>query len=68
MMTVSTPAARQHTAPSHTSDEVRRTFAKVTLRIIPFLFVCYVFAYLDRVNIGFAALQMKQDLAFSDAV
>ena len=68
MMTVSTPAARQQAAPLHTSDEVRRTFAKVTLRIIPFLFVCYVFAYLDRVNIGFAALQMKQDLAFSDAV
>jgi D-galactonate transporter len=40
----------------------------VTRRIIPFLFICYVFAYLDRVNIGFAALQMKGDLGFSDAV
>ncbi|WP_423200411.1 Tartrate transporter [Cupriavidus sp. H19C3] len=68
MTTVSTPDARQRAVPSHAGDEVRRTYAKVTLRIIPFLFICYVFAYLDRVNIGFAALQMKQDLSFSDAV
>ncbi len=68
MTTLSTSAARAGSAPVHTSDEVRRAHSKVTWRIIPFLFVCYVFAYLDRVNIGFAALQMKQDLGFSDAV
>lgn len=38
------------------------------MKLIPFLFVCYVFAYLDRVNIGFAALHIKQDLGFSEAV
>lgn len=44
------------------------TYRKITLRLIPFLFICYVFAYLDRVNIGFAAIHIKQDLGFSDAV
>ena len=39
-----------------------RSYAKVTLRLLPFLFVCYVFAYLDRVNVGFAKLQMLNDL------
>ncbi len=68
MKTVSTSAALPGTAPAHTHNEVQLAFSKVTWRIIPFLFICYVFAYLDRVNIGFAALQMKQDLSFSDAV
>ena len=38
---------------------------KTMLRILPFLFICYVVAYLDRVNIGFAALEMNADLALS---
>ena len=44
------------------------TYAKVTLRLIPFLFICYVAAYLDRVNVGFAKLQMLSDLKFSETV
>jgi D-galactonate transporter len=44
------------------------TYAKVTWRLIPFLFVCYVVAYLDRVNVGFAKLQMLNDLKFSETV
>lgn len=43
-------------------------YRKATLRIIPFLFVCYFFAYLDRVNVGFAKLHMLSDLQFSEAV
>ncbi|MDB6149870.1 MAG: proP [Chthoniobacter sp.] len=43
-------------------------YRKVTWRIVPFLFVCYIAAYLDRVNVGFAKLQMQADLAFSDTV
>ena len=35
------------------------------LRILPFVFICYVVAYLDRVNIGFAALEMNADLVLS---
>jgi MFS family permease len=46
----------------------RATYGKVTLRLIPFLFICYVAAYLDRVNVGFAKLQMLNDLKFSDTV
>jgi len=45
-----------------------RTYRKVTWRLIPFLFSCYVLAYLDRVNIGFAKLQMLNDLKLSDTV
>ena len=33
---------------------------------MPFLFLCYILAYLDRVNVGFARLQMQADLGFSD--
>jgi hypothetical protein len=39
--------------------------AKATARLIPFLL--YIVAFLDRVNVGFAALQMNEDLGFSDA-
>jgi MFS family permease len=44
----------------------RGVYRKVTRRIMPFLFLCYVFAYIDRVNVGFAKLQMQQQLGFSD--
>ncbi|MGA2299547.1 MAG: MFS transporter [Candidatus Acidiferrum sp.] len=37
-------------------------------RLLPFLFLLYVVAYLDRINVGFAALQMQSQLKFSDAV
>ena len=43
-------------------------YTRVALRLIPFLFVCYVFAYLDRVNIGFAKLQMLDELKFSETI
>ena len=43
-------------------------YKKVTLRLIPFLFVCYTFAFLDRINIGVAKLQMQHDLGLSDIV
>lgn len=40
----------------------------LTWRLVPFLFVLYMVAYLDRINLGFAALQMQRQLAFTDAV
>jgi MFS family permease len=43
-------------------------YRKVTWRLLPFLMLCYVAAYLDRVNIGFARLQMLEDLRFSETV
>ena len=44
-----------------------RTLARVTSRLVPFLILCYFVAYLDRVNVGFAALQMNKDLGLSSA-
>jgi sugar phosphate permease len=49
------------------STDDRPLYAKVTRRIVPLLLVCYMVSYLDRVNIGIAALQMKSALGFSDA-
>ncbi len=46
----------------------RATLAKVSRHLIPFMFVLYVVAFLDRVNVGFAALQMNEDLGFSEVV
>lgn len=47
------------------SDLERRTIARVSARLVPFLITCYFVAYLDRVNVGFAALTMNQDLHLS---
>ncbi|SAL72119.1 major facilitator transporter [Caballeronia choica] len=44
------------------------TYRKVAWRLSPLLLICYVVAYLDRVNVGFAKLQMSTDLGLSDAV
>ncbi len=42
-----------------------RTVRRVTMRLVPFLVLCYFVAYLDRVNVGFAALTMSKDLGLS---
>ncbi|SMP60945.1 MFS transporter [Noviherbaspirillum suwonense] len=47
---------------------IDRIYKKITWRLIPFLLFCYILSYLDRVNIGFAKLQMLSDLQFSEAV
>lgn len=49
-------------------DREDAIFRKLNLRIIPFLFICYVVAYLDRINIGFVKLQMQDALQFSNAI
>jgi len=46
----------------------KQTMRKVTMRIIPFTFLLYIISYLDRANIGYAALQMNKDLALSAEV
>ena len=46
----------------------KNVYRKITWRLIPFLFLCYIFAYIDRVNVGFGMLQMQADLGMSDAV
>ncbi|QAU48877.1 MFS transporter [Bradyrhizobium guangzhouense] len=46
----------------------KATMGKVILRLVPFLMICYFFALLDRVNVGFAALQMNKDLGLTPAM
>jgi MFS family permease len=48
--------------------DVDATYRKIARRIVPFLFICYVVNFIDRVNIGFAKLQFLQDLKLDDAV
>lgn len=50
------------------NDPLASLYRRVSWRLMPFLFLCYVAAYLDRVNVGFAKLQMLSDLRFSDTV
>lgn len=47
--------------------DVERTFGRIAKRIIPFLFLCYVLNYIDRVNISFAHLQFKADIGLTEA-
>lgn len=44
-----------------------QTLRKVSLRLLPFLFILYIVSYLDRINLSFAALKMNADLGFSDS-
>ena len=55
--------------PASTADASleRATMKRVGQRILPFVFVLYIFNFLDRSNVGLAALQMNQDLGFSPA-
>lgn len=61
-------ASKPQQAAVPSTEFEKSVYRKVTWRLIPFLFLCYIFAYIDRVNVGFAKLQMQQDLGISDAV
>jgi ACS family tartrate transporter-like MFS transporter len=54
------------TAPDRTAESGRQAIGRVTRRLIPFAFLCYVVAYLDRVNVSFAASAMQRDLGFTN--
>jgi len=57
-----------HFAPNSNATALRsRVLSKVTWRLVPLLFFLYVVAYVDRINIGFAALQIQSRLRLSDA-
>ena len=47
------------------TDLARATMRRVSLRLLPFLFLIYIFNFLDRTNVAIAALQMNRDLGFS---
>ena len=67
---VNLPVLGRPPAGSFASDDVNRAalYRKLQWRLLPFLFACYVAAYLDRVNIGYAQLHMRAELGFNDAV
>jgi D-galactonate transporter len=46
----------------------KKAYARVTRRLMPLMFIAYIICYLDRVNVGFAKLQMALDLKFSNTV
>ncbi len=64
-MTLETPAPMDGVYSERSVED--RAYSKVFWRIIPFLMLCYVVAYLDRVNVGFAKLQMSSELGLSEA-
>ncbi|MDR2991202.1 MAG: MFS transporter [Burkholderiaceae bacterium] len=64
-MTSSTPSVAPQPGPP---DATETAFSKITWRLIPLLFICYLVANIDRVNLSIAQLQMKTDLGFSDAI
>jgi sugar phosphate permease len=57
----------QAISPASAVDDVSALYRKINIRLLPFLLICYLFAYLDRVNVGFAKLQMQSALGLSDA-
>ncbi|MBS0292696.1 MAG: MFS transporter [Proteobacteria bacterium] len=64
----SSPSTGVGPAPATEAALEKQAYGKVFWRLVPFLMLCYVVAYLDRVNVGFAKLQMAQDLGFSETV
>ena len=67
-MSQQTLAAGTGAAAAGAGAAEARAYRKVFWRIIPFLMLCYLVAYLDRVNVGFAKLQMRSDCGFSETV
>jgi ACS family tartrate transporter-like MFS transporter len=69
--TATTPSPTRFDAPSSGSDGIseieRRTMRKVSLRLLPLLFLLYIASYLDRTNVGMAALQMNKQIGLSSA-
>src|ERR1700687_2187768 len=62
------PEAENIGSRSETAEVGQRARHRIAKRLLPFLLVLYVIAFLDRMNIGAAALQMPHDLGFSPAV
>jgi D-galactonate transporter len=56
------------TTDGASADATETAYRKIALRIVPLLFLCYMLNYMDRVNVGYAQLQMKHTLQFSDAI
>ena len=62
-----TPLNQEQVASSAAIDR-GALYRRIAWRLIPYMFLLYIVAYLDRVNVGFAAFDMKRQLGFSDTV
>ena len=67
MSSTSAPAGAAPSMAGETRAEIA-LYRKVAWRLLPFIMMCYVAAYLDRVNVGFAKLHMLADLQFSETM
>jgi len=65
MQAVTSSSSPEAVAGDRSSAEA--VYRKVTWKLMPLLFICYVFAYIDRANIGFAHLQFRHDVGLSEA-
>jgi len=59
------PRSTTRPSPFGASTPASRTLRKLQVRLLPFLFLLYVIAFIDRINIGFAALTMNNELAIT---
>lgn len=63
---MSNPTGGRVPTPQLTEAEQRATMARVTRRLLPLLFLCYIIAYIDRINVGFAKLHLREVLGVSE--
>src|SRR5437660_11627181 len=63
------PSAQLEQPPSWSDQDLaQRASRRIARRLLPYLFLLYVVAFLDRMNVGAAALQMPHDLGFSERI
>jgi len=66
---MSASIANSPTTPEQSAPvDARKLYRKITWRLIPYIFTLYILAYLDRVNVGFAAVEFKRDLHLTDSI
>lgn len=65
---MSTSNANPAGVPSVSPEFISNVFKKISWRFMPFMVIAYIMSFIDRVNLGFAALQMNKELAFSSTV
>ena len=59
---------KQSAQPTFTQEMEEKAYSKVTWRLMPLLFICFLVEYIARVNVGYARLQMQADLQLSEAI
>jgi D-galactonate transporter len=58
------PSSQENLTP----EQSKSLYSKITWRLIPLMFICYIIAYVDRINIGFAKMQLQEVLGVDDSV